>query len=388
MPPHRAYTAAQGSPARPLPVPHPLGTPSQEEGPPRRRLSRVPLPAHARRRGERRRSRPPRGPSPLPCGPAPSRESAARRGGPCRPAPATPPRRGWRGDAAPVPQAPARPLSPGHRGGDARRRGGVGGKMSPDAHAHRALQRSVTRALQQHQELGSRSHRLLFPRQARARGGALPSALAGARAPSLAPSVAPAARCPAYATPRCQLLPRRSPPSARAPSASRAPSPQSAGGSVKRRRVPASVSAPRCPPVLPSPSPPRRSPRRLPAPGTLGDGSVGPASGAGTRVRGCGGRAGAAAAGKRVPSRDRAAPGSAPHPSPGPGAAAVATPALLSNRRRQDGGGGEGAGPPPCAGVPVGSLTRGAPVGPEAAGERGGGPAPCGGKGGRGLAGG
>ncbi|XP_071601091.1 uncharacterized protein [Heliangelus exortis] len=72
------------------------------------------------------------------------------------------------------------------------------------------------------------------------------------------------------------------------------PSPQPAGGSVKRRRVPASVSSPPrdCPPSLSFPPPPppaplppsTRSPRPLPAPGTLSDRIVGPASGAGTRM--------------------------------------------------------------------------------------------------------
>jgi len=165
------------------------------------------------------------------------------------------------------PLARAWPLRWGHAARAAR------GGMPPRGACAPRARRCVTRALEQHREAASRSHRLP-PAGRRApatelfrvgRAGACarerrwllsPRALPGARP---ARSLLSAARASA---PR----PRR----ARPVSVSRAVS-QSAGGSATRRRVPASV---------PAPERPFPSPRRLPAPRSLGRGSAGPAGGA------------------------------------------------------------------------------------------------------------
>lgn len=78
--------------------------------------------------------------------PAAPAASAVRSGGGCRPRPA----------------GPRQPLRPGRWDKGTQQRAGVGGN-DPGAHARRALERCMTRALQHHQQPRSRSHRLPAP---------------------------------------------------------------------------------------------------------------------------------------------------------------------------------------------------------------------------------
>lgn len=106
----------------------------------------------------RTRPSPGRTPPPRPL-PPPCRESAA---GSLPPRPQPLPCGAGGGDAGPVPQAQGSRSGPaaGTRG---RSRERVRGGNDPGAHARRALQRCMTRALQHHQQPGWRSHRLPAP---------------------------------------------------------------------------------------------------------------------------------------------------------------------------------------------------------------------------------
>lgn len=141
MSPQRAYALP------PLPVPHLLGAPWQQGSAPRR-FSRALLRALARRQGET----PHPGLCRRPAGKA-QRAPSRRARSPCR---------AERGGYRPRPAGPRQPLRPGRWDKGTQQRAGVGGN-DPGAHARRALQRCMTRALQHHQQPGSRSHRLPAP---------------------------------------------------------------------------------------------------------------------------------------------------------------------------------------------------------------------------------
>lgn len=177
-------------------------------------------------------------------------------------------------------------------------------RLSPGAHARRALQRSVTRALEQHRQPGSRAPiGRLYPGRRALGGGALPRAGRGdggersargcaravrccRRAP--APSLSAAALARSRARARAAPLPRRAlarslPPSLLPPRlALRLLSPPAAPLSGGGFLLPSPHRA-----VSPSRPPPSARPGVSPRPAPHGDGSAGP----GTRVRGCGGRA-------------------------------------------------------------------------------------------------
>lgn len=215
------------------------------------------------------------------------------------------------------PLARAWPLRWGHAERAAR------GGMPPRGACAPRARRCVTRALEQHREAASRSHRL---------------PPAGRRAPATELfRVGRAGACAGQRAPCCQLLARALPAlGARALSASRAPSLSPPAAPLRDGGFP-----------LPSPLPSVRSPRLGVSPRPAASAAAArappavPHSGKGMR--------GAAREPRRRGSGCRARSGllqpALPIPSPGPGAAA-ATPALLGNRRRRRGG---GRGPSPAA---------------------------------------
>lgn len=160
-------------------------------------------------------------------------------------------------------------------------------RLSPGAHARRALQRSVTRALEQHRQPGSRAPiGRLYPGRRALGGGALPRAGRGDGGERSARGCARAVRCcrraPAPSLSAAALA-RSLPPSLLPPRlALRLLSPPAAPLSGGGFLLPSPHRA-----VSPSRPPPSARPGVSPRPAPHGDGSAGP----GTRVRGCGGRA-------------------------------------------------------------------------------------------------